>query len=446
MDAAVVRKKSLSNLLFFFLHWFLQANIVIRAEYADLSFSCPLRTSCQPICVSNESLCPQSASCGEGTILCADGSCGTVCSSSLLSPCSGLCDSTPVTCARPIDFYENCKQYYSFYEQTEQCVKQKEAEVQPHINFTGFKVCYGLYIIVIASTLLWCAYNQRFRPVDGSTKTLKEVEELGYNQNHNANSTWTQTAYCGSFVGTLIYIIVLISLFGIQVMLAVLTLLYYNHDVQASSSEQELILKAFIVTWMLGFLWSFVLKWPSSIHSLFLRRCLHSCATFVAVYAPTQSTDAKQQRGTSASYITKMKYCLNAFKDAFHAIMSFIFSGVTSSKEVGHITYCRVYQESNCRYFYFRLRRYNYDPSKDEFVPGYWDMGNTVRELLDAKDGLRALEVEERKQEIGPNSIRMKKPRLIRTVTEEFSNSYYTYQNFIIWSVTVYPYAEFWRC
>jgi len=259
---------------------------------------------------------------------------------------------------------------------------------------------------VIASTLLWCAYNQRFRPVDGSTKTLKEVEELGYNQNHNANSTWTQTAYCGSFVGTLIYIIVLISLFGIQVMLAVLTLLYYNHDVQASSSEQELILKAFIVTWMLGFLWSFVLKWPSSIHSLFLRRCLHSCATFVAVY----------------------------------------FSGVTSSKEVGHITYCRVYQESNCRYFYFRLRRYNYDPSKDEFVPGYWDMGNTVRELLDAKDGLRALEVEERKQEIGPNSIRMKKPRLIRTVTEEFSNSYYTYQNFIIWSVTVYPYAEFWRC
>ncbi len=166
----------------------------------------------------------------------------------------------------------------------------------------------------------------------------------------------------------------------------------------------------------------------------------------MGVYASTQSTDAKQQRGTSASYITKMKYCLNAFKDAFHAIMSFIFSGVTSSKEVGHITYCRVYQESNCRYFYFRLRRYNYDPSKDEFVPGYWDMGNTVRELLDAKDGLRALEVEERKQEIGPNSIRMKKPRLIRTVTEEFSNLYYTYQNFIIWSVTVYPYAEFWRC
>jgi len=62
----------------------------------------------------------------------------------------------------------------------------------------------------------------------------------------------------------------------------------------------------------------------------------------------------------------------------------------------------------NCRYFYFCLRWYNYDPSKDEFIPGYWDMGNTVRELLDSQYGLHAPDVEERKQEIGPNSLRMK--------------------------------------
>lgn len=436
MVTAVVRRKSFNKFLFFCLQWVLQAKICARAEYADLSFTCPLRTSCQPICVSNESVCPKTTSCGEGTSLCADGSCATVCSITLTSPCAKLCESSPVTCAQPIDFYENCNQYDSFYDQTKQCVKQKEAQIQPDMNFEGFKVCYWLYSIVIASTLLWCAYNQRFRPVDGSTKTLREVEELGNDQSYNRSSTWTQTSYCGSIVGTFIYIIVLISLLGIQIMLAVLTWWYYNNE---SSNEQELILKAFIVTWMLGFIWSFVLKWPSSIHSLFLRRCLHRSASFVAVYAPTQSTDGKQQRGTSDSYISKMKYCLNAFKDSFHVIMSFIFSGVTSSTEVGHITYCRVYQESSCRYFYFRLRRYNYDPSKDEFVPGYWDMGNSVRDLLDAKDGLHAPDVEERKQAIGPNSIRMKKPRWIRTVTEEFSNSYYTYQNFIIWSVIFSP-------
>jgi len=35
-------------------------------------------------------------------------------------------------------------------------------------------------------------------------------------------------------------------------------------------------------------------------------------------------------------------------------------------------------------------------------------MGNTVRELLDSQYGLHAPDVEERKQEIGPNSLRMK--------------------------------------
>lgn len=444
MFSFTAQKKKIHNVPIFGLPILLVLLAVALSEgqnYADLSFQCPLRTTCPVACVADVSTCPPSLTCGEGRTLCADGSCagsGETCSNTLISPCSALCDSTPITCAKSIDYYENCKQYESFYNQTEQCVKQKEAQIKPTVTLTapGFKVCLWLYLIVIVTTLLWCRYNQRFRPVDGSTKPLKEAEEFVAAENDSFASTWTQTAYCGNFVGTFIYILVLISLLGIQVLLAVLTIFYYKHDVQSSPSEEELILKGFIVTWMLGFFWSFALKWPCSIHSLFLRRCLHGQASFVAVYAPTTSTDAKQQTQSSTSYVTRMKYCLNAFKDTFNATMSFIFSGVTSSNEVGHITYCRVYQESSCRFFYFRLRRYNYDPCKEEFVPGHWDMGNTIRELLDAKDGLQAFDVEERKLAIGPNSIRMKKPRPIQTMMEEFSNSYYTYQNFIIWLVT----------
>jgi len=412
-------------------------------NYADLSFQCPLRTTCPVACVADAKSCPNSLSCGNGLKLCADGSCiatDATCNPSLVSPCSALCSSTPFTCAKTIDYYGSCfDKYDSFYNLTTQCVKQETTEKKQLLTFNepGFKFCYWWFPIVITISLLWCAYNQRFYPVDGSIKHLREAEELTTDDAQDYSTTWTQTAYCGSFVGSFIYFLVCLSLFGIQVLLAVLTIFYYLHDGQVSPQEEEQVLRAFIITWMLGFIWSFALKWPFSIHSLFLRRCLHGQASYVAVYAPTESTDAKQetQANTNNSrYVSQIKCCLNSLKATFNCIMAFIFSDVTRPQDLGQITYCKVYQESGCRFFYFRLRRYNYDPSKDEFAPGYWSLGNSISQFLDAKDGLQAFEVEERKLAIGSNSIRMKKPHPLRSIIEEFSTSYYTYQNFIIWS------------
>ena len=55
------------------------------------------------------------------------------------------------------------------------------------------------------------------------------------------------------------------------------------------------VLMAFEIVWTIGFLWCFFLKYPYSIRSLFLRRCLHEEATYIAVSAPIHVVDTHYQ-------------------------------------------------------------------------------------------------------------------------------------------------------
>lgn len=75
-----------------------------------------------------------------------------------------------------------------------------------------------------------------------------------------------------------------------MLLLLLLTALFHVHsDVQQEAITTSLfgsqqfyddaqVLMAFEITWMVGFVWCFFLKYPVSIHSLFLRsECIDGC-------------------------------------------------------------------------------------------------------------------------------------------------------------------------
>ena len=406
-------------------------------DFVDFTFQCPARTTCPVTCVPNFDLCPAELQCQNGGTLCADGSCaaaGEACSSDLESPCYAEC--APVACAKTVDYYDSCfENYQEIYDYAAECAGIEEEENTNLFTFTEpvFIFCYAWISIVTVLTLGWCAYNQRLCPMPGSTVPLKE----------SANSTdeisWTQTAYRTGLVGNFLYALVILTLLGFQVLLAILTILYYIQQEAITKwapvfEDEQQVLLAFEITWMVGIVWSFALKWPFSVRSLFYRRCPLADATYVAVFSPTKSTFGKAH---DPRYITRFKQFLNSANILINEIMALIFSDVTRPKEGGTLVYCRVFNENGAKFFYFHLRRYNYDPMEGVFVPGKCNIGTTIGDFYDARDGLTSAEVERRRALIGPNTIRMKKPNIIRTIYHEFSGTFYTYQTFIIW--TWYP-------
>jgi len=199
------------------------------------------------------------------------------------------------------------------------------------------------------------------------------------------------------------------------------------------------VLRAFEIVWMVGFVWCFFLKYPPSVHSLFLRRCLHDEATYVAVSAPVHSVDA--------SYSTSWINGMQKIGACFHSVMSFLYSDTSQHPTEGshQVTFCqvRVDRETGSRYFYFRMRRYIFDRETGRFVLGCWDVTNdtTIGQWMD-KDflyrGISSDEAIKRFGFVGPNVLDLKKPTILGSIIAEFAKPFYLYQNFMVW--TWFPY------
>lgn len=82
------------------------------------------------------------------------------------------------------------------------------------------------------------------------------------------------------------------------------------------------VLMAFEIVWMTGFLWCFLLKFPPSIKSLFLRRCLLSNAGYVAVSAPVRAVDTSYEKKCIVNFIWFLMDGFYAFMDAIFSIKS----------------------------------------------------------------------------------------------------------------------------
>jgi len=407
--------------------------------FVDPTFECPAKTTCPVVCVAEGSTCPASLQCPAGKVLCDDGSCDSDCTAANdafdkeESPCP---ECTPVICPRIVNFYDQCKNDYQvYYDQTAECEENMYYK-KYNLLEGAFVVVYVFVTVITSAMFLWCAINQRFFRVTGSTQSLSPVVGV--------ESYWTQTGYKGGYslrghlanpIGMILYYSLLIMLFCLHGILAMTTIWYYVvigsiTRLKNNPFEDEVnILQAFILTWIVTFPISFLIKWPPSIISLYLRRSVLKHATHVAVFTPLEAAitvDDGKSTQRLANFLSKLYFCFNAG-------MRFIFSDVNNSIH-GEVTYCPVVVKNGSRYFMFRLRRYIYDDETAKFEPSSFNVGATIGDFSSAKNGLSTSQVMNVRRHVGPNTIDIKKPFILRSILNEFSKPFYTYQMFMVWA------------
>lgn len=414
-------------------------------DYVDSTFDCPATTTCRQVCVATEADCPSNMLCSSNETLCPDGSCVPgKCDLELKTPCAYKC--APVACVKVVDDLDSCNSMYANqYEIETMCGQEEEASIQ-YVSFgdPAFIALYCWISIVTSLICLWCAFNQRFVPVPGSAQPLQSTTEQDQEE-----ASGFQTGYKVHPIGAGLHALTIATIVGFHGILCFLTIVYYAQQEALTlkklpMEDEEQILKAFVITWMVGFVWSFSLKWPHSIQSIFLRRCRLEEATHVAVCVPKTTAAADNEVTYDANYIAGLRSFFAGFSHYINYVMAFIYSdvdahGFTASKD-GIYQYCQVRSNSaGGRYFVFLFRRYNLNDveSSEEvlvFIPGVLNVGMMISDISAAAVGLSVAEVEKRHNVVGQNIIEMQKPYFYKTAIKEFSKPFYTYQSFMVWS------------
>ncbi len=221
-------------------------------DYVDPTFNCPATTTCKQVCVVSVNDCPPSMQCSDNETLCEDGTCGPFCTGNEVSPCEFKC--APIACQKVIDTLDNCNELYGDLVAAEATCGAEETATETALwgfNEAGFLF---IYIWISMSTLLllaWCAYNQRIAPVEGSTQSL----ELNFSISAEKNvSQGYQTGYKIHPIGMFVNVIIFVTLFGIQGLLAFLTIQYYIQQeliigLNGIFEDEAQVLIAFILTW-----------------------------------------------------------------------------------------------------------------------------------------------------------------------------------------------------
>jgi hypothetical protein len=414
-------------------------------DYAETPIDCPATTTCPVICVATVEECP--TVCDNGTILCYDGSCAAdTCLSEdeYENPCE--CETLAVACPKVINFYDECFTLYQipYYSNYTSCIDAQE-EAIPLLSFTGpyFMTCYIWISVVTILVYGWCFYNQKLSPVPSATQPLPRAHHHTAMDNNNSNEIWTQTGYKVHIIGMIIYILVIITIVGIQFLLFLLTIFYYMQQELITKwapvfLDEVQVLKAFEIVWMVGFPWTIAFRYTNSIYTLFLRRCPIQEASYVVIVAPTKAVES-----VGASPLSeRLAYMIWTPIDT---ILRFFFS--YPYREPGKdATYCRItidpYTQS--RSTYHRMRRYALDDDTTNtsrgMIPGYMSVGTTLGEFCSQIDGLSSEEVKQRMGRVGPNIIPMIQPTAFSALRNEFSKTFYVYQNFMVWTWAPYYY------
>jgi hypothetical protein len=342
----------------------LAALAFVRADFGDFvdpTYDCPALTTCVQVCVADVNDCPPEMLCNSTETLCADGSCATECDPSLETPCAYDC--APVACHKVVDYYDACfDKYAAEYAFESQCGEEESAAHVFQWNEAVFVFLYCWIAFVTVLILAWSFFNQKMRPVAGSTVWLEDGEV-----------SKTLTGYKTGIVGDFVYAMTLLTLLGFQILLATTTALYYVQQEAITRwrmifEDEEQVLLAFEIVWCVGFFWTFALKWPSSIRSLCLRRCILGEATSVAVFVPDEE---RKDLKPSTKCISLIKLFLANMSCVIDGFMAFLFSDTPRTKLNGSFLHCRVKRdEDGSRYFYFNFRRYNLNEETGVYVPG----------------------------------------------------------------------------
>jgi predicted P-type ATPase len=265
------------------------------------------------------------------------------------------------------------------------------------------------------------------------------------------NTNCSQTGLKDSIAGWTLYIGVIMTLIGLQIVLLLCVICYYfildRPQIQRDTPNLKMgwspfadgvnALYVFIIAWSVGFAWVAFFKRPQSLYSVFLRRCDLKDSSTVAVFIPDSRGVESLNKGSSESWSTTIYKTLNG---AFDTVFAFLFSE-PEHNEPGQTTYCSVStDDNNVRFFEFQMRRYNYVPEADTFYPAELPVEGKSAELLKMKSGLTTQEEKQRHGIIGPNVVRIESPSFIKILFNEFSRIFYVYQNFMTWTWLNYSY------
>jgi hypothetical protein len=415
---------------------------VHKGDFWEVPESCPALTTCPTICAATLEDCPttcqDSPHWSNATRLCATGTCENDCSHYdhvLDNPCT--CSTLPIACPKVVDYYDQCLvAYKAFYDKTTEC-SVSESQSTPHVSLTGpyFLACYLWISAVTLSAVGWCYCNEKMFPrYDVTTMRMKGAKGKRKGS-ESKKEAWLQTGYKRNIFGTAIYVSVVVTMVGIQILLFVFTVDYYNTQESISTwpsiiPDTQQLLAVYVAVWMIGFPWTICFQFiPSGIETLFLRRCPIPCATHIVVCAPT-----KQVRRTNSGYIgfgSKIaRYIWSSMAAAEQILFSYPYS--LSGDDA---TFCVVEVDpvSSRRFIVHRARRYVFDEKTGGYIPGYVRAGKRIGDFSDQVNGLTSQEAHLRREIVGPNKAIMIKKTFFSALLSEFSKPYYVYQNFILW-------------
>lgn len=277
------------------------------------------------------------------------------------------------------------------------------------------------------------------------------MQNQSYSRKEVDNSRCSQSGLQNSVVGFVLYVAVLLTLLGLQLILLLLVMAYYfildRQNIKRDTPSLNMgfspfddapnALYVFIIAWAVAFAWVGFFKRPQSLYCAFLRRCeLHDAST-VAVFMPDSRGVELLVKDGQEWAVTRVFKIFNNF---FDYALAFLFSE-PEHDEPGQTGYCPVLTDENgVRYFDFQMRRYNFDTKTGSFIPAELFIGGRPAELLAMKAGLSTQDTKERTAVIGLNVITTEEPSFLRTLLREFSRIFYVYQNFMAWSWMNYSY------
>eukprot|EP00808_Paulinella_micropora_P026704 g73567.t1 len=393
-----------------------------------------------------------------------------------------------------------------YYEQAAWCVEDSSSGcVDPNgcllsAEDAPFIVVYVWILGIAFLSVLWCAFNQRMYPRgqpailreienmdrqlnkvpriksqksekmgeelltdEPSPKSGKETIEMDSLQKGNPQAVatspdgvhykssgdvhlmiWTQTGYRASWIGDVLYLLVMLTTVGFQVLLLLLVLMYYAMadgilEGEFYFKDQKQALAVFEVVWSICVVWWVFLKWPTSVYSLFLRRCPLNEAEYVAVFTEKEE-GALMSKDNESLWLVWSKWLVFGLNKFINWFCRALFSDrSTPAGRIGDVEICRVditvrSDGKEWREFKFHLCQYILDTDTGVFKAGKVNMGDTLKDLTENTLGLSNLEVLDRRAMVGPNEVRMRDPSFFTSLVEEFSKIFYVYQNMMAWS------------
>jgi hypothetical protein len=214
------------------------------------------------------------------------------------------------------------------------------------------------------------------------------VAHQSYSRKEVDNSGCHQSGLQQSIVGMILYGAVLLTMIGLQIILLLLVICYYfildRADVEKDTpglnmgwspfSDAPNSLYVFIIAWAVSFAFVAFFHRPQSLYSVFLRRCELREANTVAVFMPDSrgvETLVKDGRVAGEGFFAK-------FAEYFDKGLSFMFSE-PEHKEPGTVTYCHIAtDDQGVRYFEYQMRRYNFHPEEDTFLPAEFSISGEL--------------------------------------------------------------------